>query len=48
MVKDEYISLGDSFIEIQGNEKQIAQFNDDILGRKKNLNYPQNHYPKLL
>ena len=30
----EYISVGDSFIEIQGDEKQVAQFNDDILNGK--------------
>ena len=31
MEKDKYISLGDSYIEIQGDEKEVARFNDDIL-----------------
>ena len=34
MEKDEYFSLGDSYIEIQGDEKQVAQFIDDILNGK--------------
>ena len=35
MEKDKYICLGDSSIEIQGDGKQVAQFNDDILNGKK-------------
>ena len=35
MERDKYISLGDSYIEIQGDEKQVAQFNGDILNGKK-------------
>ena len=34
MEKDKYISLGDSYIEIQGDEKQVAHLNDDILNKK--------------
>ena len=31
MEKDIYIDLRDSYIEIQGDEKQIAQFEEDML-----------------
>ena len=50
MEQDKYISLGDSYIEIEGVETDVSQFEDDTLNRKKNmyLYYPQNHYLKLL
>ena len=34
MEKDIYIDLRDSYIEIQGDEKQIAQFEEDMLKGK--------------
>ena len=38
MEKDKYISLGDSYIEIEGDEKEVAHFIDDILNGKKDGN----------
>ena len=35
MEKDYYISLGDSFIELEGGEKEVTHFTDDILNEKK-------------
>ena len=35
MEKESYISLGDSYIEIEGVEKEVAQFKDDISNGKK-------------
>ena len=34
MDQDKCISLGDSYIEIEGVEKDISQFKDDILNGK--------------
>ena len=34
MEQDKYIDLHDSYIEIQGVEKQIAQFEEDLLNGK--------------
>ena len=34
MEKDTYIDLRDSYIETQGDEKQIAQFEEDMLKGK--------------
>ena len=48
MEKDKNISIGDSYIEIQGDEKQVAQFIDDILSGKTKFELSTNHYPKLL
>ena len=31
MEQDKYISLGDSYIEIEGDENDVSQFIDDIL-----------------
>ena len=35
MEKDKNISLGDSYLEKQGDEKQVAHFEDDTLNGKK-------------
>ena len=35
MEQDKYISLCDSYIEIQGNEKDVTQYIDDCLDGKK-------------
>ena len=37
MEKDNYISLADSYLEIQGDQKQVAHFEDDFLNGKINL-----------
>ena len=34
MEQDKYIDLRDSYIDIQGVEKQIAQFEEDMLNGK--------------
>ena len=34
METEKYISLGDRYIEIEGGEKKITQFIDDILNGK--------------
>ena len=34
MEKDKFISLADSYIEIEGDEKEVTQFIDDILDEK--------------
>ena len=34
MEKDNYISLSDSYIQIEGDEKEVIQFIDDILNGK--------------
>ena len=34
MEQDKYIHLRDSYIEIQGDENQIAQFEEDMLREK--------------
>ena len=46
MEKDKYFSLGDSYIEIQGHEKQVAQFNDDILNGKIKFELSTKSSPK--
>ena len=35
METDKYISLGDSYIETEGDGKEVTQFIDDILNGKK-------------
>ena len=37
MEKDKYFDLCDSYIEKQGDEKQIAQFEEDMLNGKITL-----------
>ena len=34
MEKDKYISLAESYIEIEGGEKEVTQIIDDILDEK--------------
>ena len=34
METDKYISLGDSYIDTEGSEEEVAQFMDDILNGK--------------
>ena len=48
METDKYISLGDSYVEIESHEKGVTQFIDDVLNGKKRRKYPQNHNSKLL
>ena len=35
MEKDKYISLSDSYIQIEGDEKEIIEFRDDIVKVQK-------------
>ena len=44
--KDSYISLGDSYIEKEGDEKEVAQFIDDILNGKIKMCKFTNSIPK--
>ena len=37
METDTYIFLGDSYIEIEGAEKEVAKFTDDALNAKKKM-----------
>ena len=48
MEKDKYISLGDSYIEIQADEEQVAQFKDDILNGKIKIETSTKSLPKTL
>ena len=47
MEQDKYISLSDSYVEIEGVENDVSQFVDDILNKKKWI-FPQSHKLKLL
>ena len=38
MENDKYISLADSYIDIEGGPKEVTQFIDDILNEKKDGN----------
>ena len=46
MEKDKYISLGDSYLEVQGDEKQVGQFEDDILNGKIKFELSTKSLPK--
>ena len=46
MEKDKYISLDDCNIEIQGDEKQVAQLNDDNLNGKIKFELSTKPLPK--
>ena len=46
MEKNKYISLGDSYIDI--NEIEDVEYTDEILDGETQRKSSQNHYPKLL
>ena len=46
MEQDKNISFGDSYIEIQGSEKGVEQFEDDILNGKVNFVLSKKPLPK--
>ena len=37
MEQDKHISLGDSYIQIEGDEKEVLHFIDDVLNGKINM-----------
>ena len=46
METDKYIFLGDSYIDIEGGEKEVTQFIDDILNRKTKMESSTEPIPK--
>ena len=47
METDKNISLGDSYIDIEGGEKEVAQFIDDILNGKIKMELSTESLPKI-
>ena len=46
LVVYKYISLGDSYIEIEGDEKKVTQFIDGVLNGKKKMEISTEPLPK--
>ena len=46
MEQDKYISLRDSYIEIEGSEKEVAHFRDDISKGKRMMELCTKPLPK--
>ena len=46
MEQDKYVSLQDAYIETQGVEKDVLQFQDDILNGKITFELSTNSLPK--